>query len=142
MLTVRQVKKTKELEGMVKVLQDEEEHRQRRERKNNIIIKSNEFDKDMGTTLVDKTKEILRRIETKDEFIKATYIGKNKTEKGIVRVELNSLVDKITVMRNKSKLKGQDCFIDADMTKTEREIQQILRKEKKATQSKLGTKNE
>ena len=60
---------------MVKSLQEAEEHRQRRERKNNIIIKSNELHEDMGMALVIKVKEILRKIEAKDEFIKANYIG-------------------------------------------------------------------
>lgn len=35
--------------------------------------------------------------------------------------------DKIAVMRNKNKLKGEDCYIDADLTRQEREIQQALR---------------
>ncbi|KAJ4440865.1 hypothetical protein ANN_10712 [Periplaneta americana] len=53
--------------------------------------------------------------------------GKDKSDRGLVRVEFKTLDDKIAVMRNKNKLKGEDCYIDADLTKQEREIQQALR---------------
>lgn len=47
---------------------------------------------------------------------------------GLVRVELNSLEDKIKIMKNKNKLKGQDRYINDDLTRQEREIQNDLRK--------------
>ena len=57
----------------------------------------------------------------------------------MTRVELNTLDDKINVMKNKSKLMGQDCFIDSDMTKRERDIQQLLRKRAREEREKGNT---
>lgn len=119
--------KSKQLEEKIKTLEDMEERRQRSEKKNNIIIKSKEFDKVMGSSMDTKVKEILNKIDYKEKYIRASYVGKDRSEKGLVRVEFNRFEDKIFIMRNKNKLKGQDCFIDSDLTKMEREIQANLR---------------
>ena len=42
-------------------------------------------------------------------------------------------------MKNKSKLHGEDRFIDNDMTKTEREIQKALRSRAKEEREKGNT---
>lgn len=43
-------------------------------------------------------------------------------------VELDSMDDKLMVMRNKSKLLGKKYYIDNDLTKTEQNLQWKLRK--------------
>jgi hypothetical protein len=75
-----------------------------------------------------KVKDVLRKIETNTVFRKTNFIGNDKNNRDIVRVELNTFEEKINVMKNKSKLQGQECFIDDDMTLNEREIQAELRK--------------
>jgi hypothetical protein len=51
-----------------------------------------------------KVKDVLRKIEANTAFRKATFIGKDKNNRDIVRVELNTFEEKINVMKNKSKL--------------------------------------
>ena len=131
--------KTKQLEADIKTLQENEERRQRSEKRRNIIIKSMEFGEDSLNTVHTKVEEILRKMDHKDGYIRARYIGKDRTEKGLVRVELNRLEDKIAIMKNKSKLKGQDCFIDDDMTKKEPEIQAVLRQRAREERAKGNT---
>lgn len=115
------------IEDRVKSLEEAEERRQRKDKRNNVVIKSKDFDEETSKTPDDKVKNILRRIECKETYNKAIYIGKDKSDRGLVRVEFKTLDDKIAVMRNKNKLKGEDCYIDADLTRQEREIQQALR---------------
>ena len=61
------------------------------------------------------------------------------TWKGIIRVQLNNLIDKINIMENKSKLHGEDTFKDNDMTKIER-YHVRKKKEKKEIQRRSVTK--
>lgn len=42
-------------------------------------------------------------------------------------------------MKNKHKLKGQECYIDDDMTNKEREIQAVLRKRAREEREKGNT---
>ena len=46
----------------------------------------------------------------------------------LLRVVINRFQDKISIMQNKWKLMDQDCYINDDMTKQEREIQAAIRK--------------
>lgn len=131
--------KIKHLEDSIQAIQVAEEHRQRRERRNNIIIKSKEINKDTGNALENKVKEILKNIEAEEAFTRATYIGTDNSGKGLVRVELTRLKDKISIMKNKHKLKGQECYIDDDMTNKEREIQAVLRKRAREEREKGNT---
>ena len=91
-----------------------------------------------------KTKEILSKINAEVMAEKIMYIGKDKQNRGITRVTFNKFEDKLKIMRNKSKLRGQDIYIDSELTKAEREIQGILRqrareeREKGDTEAKVG----
>ena len=135
--------KINHLTGELTRLQETEERRQRKERKNNIVIKSKEFGDRTESDQNEKVKKILQEIESDVEFSKTTFIGKNTMGMGLVRVELNNLEDKIKIMKNKNKLKGQDRYIDDDMTRQEREIQSALRKrareeKEKGNEAKVG----
>ena len=92
-----------------------------------IIIKSKSLASDLGTGTENKAREILKTIDCKEEFTWATYVGNDMLGKGMIKVQLNNLKDKINIMKNKSKLHGEETFIDNDMTKIEREIQKALR---------------
>ena len=93
--------KKKKLEKSLKSLQEAEECRQRRKRKNNIIIKSKSLASDLGTGTENKAREILKTIDCKEEFTWATYVGNDMLGKGMIKVQLNNLKDKINIMKNK-----------------------------------------
>lgn len=129
----------KDFETKLKTLEEKEERRLRRERRNNIIIKSKDLTTDNRDELNTKVMNILRKLDYKDSCPKTTYIGKDYMERGMAKVELKSLRDKIEIMRNKSKLKDSDIYIDDDMTKQEREIQAKLRRIAKEERDKGNT---
>ena len=110
-------KKIINLETKVKWLQEAEERRLRKEKRNNVIVKSKDFGTGNVQELHEKVKEILRKTESNPDFMRATYIGKNKMDMGLARVEFKSLDEQITVMKNKNKLKGENYYINDDMTK-------------------------
>lgn len=91
-----------------------------------------------------KTKEILSQIDEEIIAEKMVYIGKDKQNRGIARVTFKNFDDKLQIMRNKSKLRGSDTYIDNDLTRGEREIQSVLRqrareeREKGDTEAKVG----
>lgn len=127
------------IEERLKTLENAEEKRQRSEKRNNIIIKSKDFDEETNNTKDDKVKAILRKIECKEDYTRATFIGRDKLDRGLVKVQMKTMEDKIAVMKNKSKLKGQDCYIDSDLTRQEREIQQTLRQRAREEREKGNT---
>ncbi|PSN53390.1 hypothetical protein C0J52_03818 [Blattella germanica] len=118
--------KVNEMEKKIRFLEETEERRQKRERRNKIIIKRQNLISDKDEDLNAKVSEILTKIQYEDSYTKISYIGKDKADRDLVRVELKSLKDKITIMRNKSKLAGSECYIDDDLTVNEREIQSNL----------------
>ena len=54
-------------------------------------------------------------------------MGNDVLGKGMIKVQLNNLKDKIKIIKNESKLHGEETFIYNDMTELEREIQKALR---------------
>ena len=122
-----EIRKTnEELNGIrdkIQDLENQEEQRSKRERKNNIVIKCTDMAPDEENSIETKTKEILSKINAEVMAEKIMYIGKDKQNRGIPRLTFNKFEDKQKIMRNKSKLRGQDIYIDSDLTKAEREIQ-------------------
>ena len=53
-----------------------------------------------------------------------------KEGKEVIIIELEDWQTKEKIMREKSKLRGRNIFIDHDMTKKEREVQRKIEKEK------------
>ena len=113
----------------IKALEEQEEQRTKRERKNNIIIKSKAvvFEKDAKVEMETKVREILNKIDTEVVAVNMMYIGKDRQDRGMARVTFKCFEDKIKIVKNKSILRGQDTYIDDDLTKKEREIQAVLR---------------
>ena len=54
-------------------------------------------------------------------------IGQDNLKRDLVRVTFKNFEDKLRVVKNKATLRGQDIFIDDDLTKDERSIQAALR---------------
>lgn len=81
----------------------------------------------MGDGKEAKVIDILKKIDCNAMPINTIYIGKNGEGMGMVRVETKDFSTKINILKNKSKLKGEECYIDADLTRQERKIQQALR---------------
>ena len=75
---MRQKKKPNNWEKSLKSLQEAEECRQRHERKNNITIKSKSLANDRGTETENKVREILQKIDCKEEFAWTTYMCQGK----------------------------------------------------------------
>lgn len=132
------------LEDKLKVLEETEEYRKRREKRNNIIIKQKLHNtQEDGTISANEiknhTKEILKKIEAEVDFSRAAYIGKDGANRDLIRVELKNFDDKMKIMSNKRKLQGQECYIDSDLTSEERRIQAEIRKKAKEEREKGKT---
>ena len=122
------------LEEHLKPIEEGEEHRQCRERRNNIIIKSKELTGDTTNEIDTKVKTILQKLDYKEEYIQATYIGKDRLNNSIVRVELKNIEDKIGILKNKIKLKG------AMLTQTSQGMKEKYSKTSDTEQKKKGEK--
>lgn len=121
------------------MLEEAEEWRKRRERRNNIIIKSKELRRARDSEINQKVGDILQKLDFKEEYKRITHIGTDRLNNGMVKVELNKFEDKLYIMRNKTKLRGEEFFIDSDLTKNEREIQQAIRQRAREEREKGST---
>lgn len=122
----------------IKTLETWEEQMAKRMRKNNIVIKGKEvtMENDNKREVDAKAKEILWKINANVEIENITYLGKDKNNRGIVRVTFKNFTDKLRIVRNKATLKGQEVYIDDDLTKNERAIQAALRSRAREERSK------
>ena len=140
-----EIQKTNEeletIRGKIQMLEDQEEQRAKRERRNNIVIKSIDIVPDIENrdSIETKAREILNQIDAEVMAEKAIYIGKDKQNRGIVRVTFDKFEDKLKIVKNKAKLRGQDTYIDSDLTKGEREIQNSLRQRAREERAKGDT---
>ena len=120
--------KTRNMEKKLRVLEEAEERRQKRERRQNIIIKNKEIQPDNHKEMTNKVNEILAKVKFSKPYNKLTYLCKDYSDRGLARIELASMEDKMLIMKNKHKLMGEECFIDDDMTIQERNIQTQLQR--------------
>lgn len=97
------------------------ERTEKLQKKNNIVIKGANFEGDI--TKVQKFLEEKLKIKNRPE---AVQTFKNQ-DREISVVKMKSWEEKEEIMKNKSKLKGTQFYIDHDLTKTESEIQKKLR---------------
>ena len=131
--------KIKELEVKVQELTSAEEKRQRRERKNNIIIKHAIPEGIEEGSVQEEVNKILKAIEVDVNYEHVRHIGKDWRGHNMVIVKLKDFEDKLKVLRNKKKLIGKECCIENDMTRGERKIQAILRHRAKEEANKGNT---
>lgn len=112
--------KIKELEQKVGKLEGEIERRDKQERRNNIIVTERGWrgsDTETERETEERMKELLTSITGGEVKIVSTRKIKTKNEKiNIVEVKLNTFEDKMTIMKNKGKLRGSSTFIDSDLT--------------------------
>lgn len=118
-------KEKSELESRIKTLENMEESRQKRERRNNVTIRG------LATQSKDVKTEVDGLLHDKlgvDAKVARSSIIKTKKGQQLIVVNFDSFDDKIKVMKNKKKLAGSDIYISNDRTKKEREIQASLMK--------------
>lgn len=120
----QQEKKTaEETKNEVKKLKRIIEDKERKDRKNNIVIRGLRNEKEEAKKV---GKEFLEKefgAGSKIKYIKTE--GKEKRE--VIIVEMEDWQTKEKIMKEKSKLRGRNIYIDHDMTKEEREVQRKLR---------------
>ena len=56
---------------------------------------------DPGTEIENNARELLQKIDCKVELAWATYLSNDVSGKGMIKVQLNNLKDKINIMKNK-----------------------------------------
>lgn len=125
---IREKKWNSERESMEKRIEEiekREELRSRAEIKNNIVIKgyvanSANLNQELSALLEDKLKVAVNVLK----------VHEIKTAKGgnLFIAKLANFAEKLKVMNNKSKLKGEDLYISNDRTIGERDIQRQLYK--------------
>ena len=91
--------------------------------RNNLII--------TGVTMGEGMEEELRvAIESKmgELFRVKAKVGRPyKIDEAKYIIEMEQWNDKLTILKEKAKLKGRDIFIDSELTKTKRGIQKCIR---------------
>lgn len=113
-------------EEMERNLNDMDKRVERLERdkiRNNLIVTGINIDGKMGEQLKTTMRDMLEReLGVKAEIEKALKINSKKCV-----VEMQRWTDKVKIMEEKKKLRGKNIFIDADLTRKEREVQRKIR---------------
>lgn len=120
-----------------------EEKRERREKRNNIVIKG--ADIPMKETPREAAEEIVKQNLQVEAPIEEAYWVRGRRGGSFMVVKFKEWQQKMEIMMKKNKLKGKRLFIDNDLTKKERDIQreiaQVARAEKEqGAQVKIGYK--
>lgn len=114
----------KTLKDKIVALEDRVNLIEKRDRKNNIILKGINLDgKDAKTELETFFKNKLEVNVTID----TAEVIKPKLAQAFVKVKMNTWQDKINIMRAKNKLKGTNNYIDDDLNQQEQKMQASLR---------------
>ncbi|KAK2574881.1 hypothetical protein KPH14_013012 [Odynerus spinipes] len=113
----------RKLEDRITILERADEERKRKEKKCNIIIKGLN-----GKGTMEEIKQFMQiklKIEPKIETTQVINTGNNNK---MIRVKLADWENKQLVNSNKKLLKGEQIYIDNDLTKRQREIQSKINK--------------
>lgn len=116
-------KEKEELTNRIVSLEKRIEWQDKKQRNNNIVIKGIN-DEQIDNKRIEKFLKDTLEVET---HVKSIQLINTKYGKKIVIAEIKEPNDKIDIMNNKNKLKGQKIYIDHDYTKEERKIQAIIR---------------
>lgn len=125
-------------EERIQEIENRLETKEKKDRRNNIIIKGARFNE------VNIKEEVARfiedRLNVKERIVRALKLrNKDSNRRDIVLVVLESRSAKINVMKAKHNLRGSNIYIEDDWTRREREIQKGLRDLAKSTTQKGGT---
>lgn len=131
----------KDLEQKVGKLEGELERRDKQERRNNIIVTERGWkgnDKETEDEIEERMKKLIRSITGGEDKITSTRKIRTRNEGiNVVEVKLSTFQEKMAIMKNKSKLRGSNTFIDSDLTQKEAEIQRKIR-ERVREEKKIG----
>ena len=97
---------------------------EKKERKNNIVIKELETD---GTNIKEKAEEFLKNQVGVEVGMESVYQVQTQKSNPLIIAKVNNWQEKMLIMKNKKNLKGSKKFIEDDMTSMERETQWKLR---------------
>lgn len=114
-------KEKQELQEKIINLEDRMEQKEKREKRNNIIIKNTGNTEEI---IVEDVKDFIKQKLKVDIQVEETFKVNNR----ITVVKMKDWKEKEKVMKNKYLLNGSDIYIENDMTVMEREIQSKLRK--------------
>lgn len=125
---IRELKiKNMELEKGLREATNRIEQLEKDKRKNNIIIKGLTLETDDRNSIKHKLEQFIEsNLQLNVKLKEGSKIGEK-----MFLAEMENMSDKVTVLKNKSKLKngvGRSIYIESDMTKMEREIQATIRK--------------
>lgn len=122
-----QIKKDNEkLKTEMKIMHSKLEDMDRDKRRNNVVVSG----LDMGNIQQDVLEGEMKKFFRKNMDIEPELKTTKKIGAKTYLIELGSVTEKIKVMRNKSKLRNytdERVYINDDMTRTQREIQEKLR---------------
>lgn len=96
-----------------------EEARERRERRNNIILKGEELPCG-GTPKANVEQVLVQHLQVKAEIEEAFWIGRGKRGSALI-AKLKSWQQKKEVMMNKNKLKNKKIYLNNDLTKKKKD---------------------
>ncbi|XP_070515384.1 golgin subfamily A member 6-like protein 22 [Cardiocondyla obscurior] len=134
------------LEERMRMLEIDKERERREWRKNNLIIRGLKIKEESKEELRKKVEEIFEVIGVKARIMEVNKIGEiNKGGYGMVWVKLENFKDKVEIMKRKGKVKEKTEWIGDDMTKYERKVEWIIKREaekrkRKGSQVKIGYK--
>lgn len=113
-----------ELKKEIEIMKIKLENQEKKERKNNIIIKGKNFPKENKKQEI---KEFVKKeLGVKVEIEEAYKVGRE--EMNVTVVKLENFEQKIEILKNKYKLGRREIYIDCDLTKEEQKIQATIRK--------------
>ncbi|XP_017879159.1 trichohyalin-like, partial [Ceratina calcarata] len=120
----KEMERSKEAWNEVKRIHRKLEERERREKKNKIVIRGLEVPKREAK---EKTRQFLmEEFGVKEGIVGIEIIGGGEIAKVSI-VEMENWEAKQEVMKKKGKLRGKRIYIDHDMTQEERRVQKLLR---------------
>lgn len=120
------------LESKIQTLENKEEQRDIRERKNNIIIIGAKFDRNTKEKKKEVKKKLKDTLHLDVDVTTAFKISEDKQGGDIVLAKLSSYEEKVKIMRQKRRLKeyGETFFINNDLTKNQLEKIKSSKREK------------
>ena len=121
-------KEKTELEDRITKLENRMRQKDRDERRNNIVIKGIKIKETNIEAEVEKMLQEKIGVEVK---IREAYKIAENRDKDIVLAKLEQRKHKTSVMINKGKLRGENWYIEDDLTKEEQEIQREIVKRAK-----------
>ena len=126
----------KDLLGRIRRIEEKkdraERERERENRRKNVVIKGVDWNEGSNEGTVKEFIRGKKKVKAKIERTQMIRVGNKNT---IIMAMMNSMEEKIRVMKEKRKLE-KGIYIDDDLTRKEREVQQQIRRITKAKREK------